>query len=94
MTSHKKPVAMKKGGCATKKYAKGGSVKHDDTAVDKKLIKAEIKKAAVKHVDAPADKKLIKAELKKAGVKPVKLAAGGSAKQRQGFPKTIAPKKK
>lgn len=74
MTKHKAPVAMKKGGCATKKYAKGGSVKkHDDAAMDKKLIKAEIKKAAVK---------------------PVKLAAGGAAKQRRGFEKTIAPKKK
>lgn len=53
--------------------------KHPDVKEDKKMIKKMVKKDALKMKD---------------GGKAKCMKAGGAAKQRAGYPKTIAPKKK
>ena len=52
---------------------------HKDIKEDKAMVKKMVKKSALKM---------------KSGGKAKCMAAGGAAKQRKGFPKTIAPKKK
>ena len=86
-----KDVAGFKKGGGVDCYKTGGSVKHDDVAQDKKLISKMIKAEGKKEAGVRYSASDNGAPVKKI---PLKLAEGGAAKQRHGFPNTLKPKKK
>jgi len=72
--------------------------KENKKGFDVGLPKQQPAAFGVKKVGVPLKKggTVVKHSVSDSGnpVKPLKMAAGGAAKQRKGFPKTIAPKKK
>jgi hypothetical protein len=72
-------IPLKKGGSVSC-YKDGGKVKHDDAAQDKKLISKMI---AADKKEAPM-KKSYSANGNMVKKLPIKLAAGGAAKDRRG----------